>query len=124
MSEKKKVLVVDDSAVMRVLVRKFLSEEFDCVTAENGQDGLSKAIEHKPDAVLADLEMPGMNGIELIKALQANPSTKSIPVIVITTVSAVELVSSHRHLGVAGFVLKPLQKQYLLAKLRHLFETA
>jgi two-component system chemotaxis response regulator CheY len=99
---------------------KFLADSFDCLEAENGQQGYELAASKFPDVVLADLEMPVKDGLGLLKAMHADTRTKAIPVIMMTTVMAVERVNECRAEGCAGFVLKPVQQEYLMAKLRHL----
>jgi CheY-like chemotaxis protein len=99
-----------------------LGGEFTCTEAENGAEGLKKAIEHNPDAVVADLEMPVMDGTGLLRALRADTRTQQIPVVIATTVTAVDRVNECRSLGCAGFVLKPVQKEYLMAKLRQVIK--
>ncbi|MFN7135727.1 MAG: response regulator [Myxococcales bacterium] len=121
---KPKVLVVDDSPTIRAQVVELLSEEFECVQAVNGADGLRKIREQRPHAVVADLEMPEMDGIGLLRSLRADPVLSSTPVIILTTVTAVTQVNECRSLGCAGFVLKPPEKAYLLAKLRQLTRAA
>lgn len=73
------------------------------------------------DAVISNLAMQGMGGVELLKAMKASPSTSGVPVIVVTTSTSVDAMNSCRALGCAGFVLKPVDVSYLKAKLRRLF---
>jgi len=115
-----RILVVDDSPTIRVKMLELLSTSFDCFEAINGKDGFEKALLERPDAVVADLEMPEMDGIGLLRAMRADGRTQRIPVVIATTVTAIERVNECRALGCAGFVLKPVQKEYLLAKLRQL----
>jgi two-component system chemotaxis response regulator CheY len=121
---RRRVLVVDDSATIRAQVVQVLSEEFDCIEAEDGRQGLTKAQTERPDAVVCDLEMPNLDGIGLLRGMREDARTRSTPVIIVTTVTAVDRVNECRSLGCAGFVLKPLQKEYLLAKLRQLMNQA
>lgn len=118
------ILVVDDSPTIRAQVVELLSEQFECVQAVNGADGLQKIRELRPAAVVADLEMPEMDGIGLLRSLRDDPSLSSIPVVILTTVTAIEQVNECRSLGCAGFVLKPPEKTYLLAKLRQITRNA
>ena len=122
-SPRRKVLVVDDSATVRAQVVQILSASYECVEAQDGRDGYDRALKERPDAVVADLEMPQMDGLGLLRALRQNPQTQTLPVVIITTVTAVEAVNQCRALGCAGFVLKPVQSEYLLAKLRRLLVT-
>jgi two-component system chemotaxis response regulator CheY len=117
---RKKVLVIDDSATVRAQVTTALGPTYDCVEAANGQEGFERAVATNPAAVIADLEMPVLDGLGFLRLLRAEPRTKAIPVIVITTVTAVEKVNECRTLGCAGFVLKPVDTAYLLAKLAKL----
>lgn len=123
MTPRRRILIVDDSETVRTQSRQILSDTFDCLFASNGQEGLEIAIRELPDAVLTDIEMPIMTGVEFLRELRANPVTKEIPAIVITTVTAIELVNECRSLGCSGFVLKPLVKDYVLAKLGQLLRT-
>lgn len=117
---RRKILVVDDSATIRAQVTAALSKTYTCVEAVNGQEGFDKAVETMPAAVIADLEMPVLDGLGFLRLLRADPRTHGIPVIVITTVTAVEKVNECRTLGCAGFVLKPVDTAYLMAKLAKL----
>ncbi len=117
---RKKVLIVDDSPTVRAQITGFLKTEFDCASAENGDEGLLKAREQRPDALVVDLEMPKMDGMELLRRLRADAKTRSVPVVIVTTVTSLDRVNECRALGCAGFVLKPLEPEYLKAKLRQL----
>lgn len=102
-----KVLVVDDSAFMRVVIRDMLAgDDMEVLTARNGREALTKIAEQKPDAVTLDVEMPEMNGLEVLQRLIGD---NKLPVI---------MLSSHTHkgsritmdalsLGAADFVAKP-----------------
>jgi CheY-like chemotaxis protein len=115
---KKLILVVDDSESSRLHVINILSTEYECIPASDGQEGLRLAAAQLPDAVIADLEMPGMDGVEMLRALRARPETASLPVIILTTSTNVTAANDVRRLGCSGFVLKPVQPDYLLAKMR------
>jgi CheY-like chemotaxis protein len=117
---KKRVLIVDDSITIRTQIQSTLSSEYECLTASNGSEGLSRALKDMPDAMIVDLEMPLMDGVELLTQLKATQSTSGIPVIIVTTVTAVARMNECRALGCAGFVLKPVDSGYLKVKLRNL----
>lgn len=112
--------MVDDSATMRDFFRGVLSDEFDCEMAIDGSMALGMALKSPPDAVVTDLEMPNKDGVELLRALRQEEATKNVPVVVVTTVTALDKVNECRALGCVGFVLKPVQKEYLVAKIRQL----
>lgn len=121
---KKRVLVVDDAPTVRAQLVQMLEKEFECISAENGAIGLEKALKENPDAVVADLEMPEMDGISLLRALRADKRTQTVPVVIATTVTSLDRVNECRTLGCNGFILKPVQADYLIAKLRQLMTPA
>jgi CheY-like chemotaxis protein len=117
---KRKVLVVDDSATARQHVVRELSAEFDCVAVESAEKALESISTLRPNAIVSDLEMGGMGGIQLLKELKSRSEATDIPVIIVTSVMAVEQMNECRALGCAGFVLKPVDGAYLRAKLTRL----
>ena len=83
------ILLVDDSAsVLRLLTFLFESERYDVMTASDGAEGLQRIAERMPDVVITDSVMPGMSGSELVRKLKAQPSTRHIPVIMLTSSEA------------------------------------
>ena len=79
------VLVIDDDATVRDLVKRSLSKEgLQVMTAANGEEGLRLAKEHRPDVVTLDVQMPGMGGWDVLKALKADPALREIAVIMMT----------------------------------------
>lgn len=117
---KKRVLIVDDSATVRSHILQALSTEYECLQASDGVGGLETARSSVPDAMIVDLEMPVMNGIEMLRQLKDDVRTKAIPVVIVTTVTAADQMNTCRALGCAGFVLKPVDVAYLTVKLRQL----
>jgi two-component system, chemotaxis family, chemotaxis protein CheY len=112
------VLVVDDSAVMRAMIARVvrlsgvpLGEMYE---AANGAEGLRVVGEHWVDLVLLDINMPVMNGEEMLRRLRAEPETASLPVIVVSTESSETRVHALEELGVA-FVHKPFAPEDLRA---------
>jgi two-component system, chemotaxis family, chemotaxis protein CheY len=116
----KSILAVDDSATVRKFVSVALTMQgFTVVTACDGMDALEKLPNQQVDIVITDLNMPNMDGFELIKALRDNPAYKDIPVIILTSLT--DDVSKDRGagLGVNSYLVKPfsLEKiQYEVSK--------
>jgi len=82
---KKKILLIDDNEEFKDMLFEYLKMYgFEILSAENGDKGISLAIENIPDLIFLDVSMPSKTGIEVLKELQNNESTKEIPVIVIT----------------------------------------
>ena len=116
----KEVLVVDDSATVRKFVSVSLSMQgFKVVTACDGMDALEKLPTGKFDLVITDLNMPTMDGFELIKTLRESAEFKDLPVIILTSLSDQANREQGAKLGVGSYVVKPfsLEKiQYEVSK--------
>jgi len=111
----KKFLIVDDSASMRQLVSFTIKDAgYDVQVAENGKDALAKLGGGKVDMVITDLNMPEMDGIELIKKLRAMPDYKFAPIIMLTTESQESKKQEGKQAGASGWIVKPFQPEQLL----------
>ncbi len=112
------VLIVDDSAVMRAMIARVVRLSGvplgDFYEAGNGEEGLRCISEHWVDLVLLDINMPVMNGEEMLRRVRANPETAALPVIVVSTESSETRVHALEELGVA-FVHKPFAPEDLRA---------
>ena len=105
---KKTLLVVDDEISIRLLLEHFLGEEYNVVTKENGKtayDWLENG--NHPDLILADLEMPKLDGFELLAKLQGNKQTQSIPCMVVTGKTKTDNYMKSFRLGAMDFLQKP-----------------
>ncbi|MBN2576951.1 MAG: response regulator [Deltaproteobacteria bacterium] len=117
---RKKILLVDDSSTARLLARMVLQEtSYDVVTAQDGLEGLEKAMVEKPDLILLDVMMPKMDGIETCKRLRDEPSTAAIPIIMVTTRGEEGIAEASYAYGCNEFVTKPVDPAELLAKVRN-----
>ena len=109
MKQMKRILVIDDEAIIRESLKLSLETEdgLEVLTACSGIDGLSIARAERPDAILLDVMMPGMDGLATFQELQADAATRSIPVMFVT--GNVELVARHglAECGAAGVIAKP-----------------
>lgn len=91
MTEKTKILIVDDDILLSKMYQKKLSiEGFDVAGAGDGEEGLAKAKEFKPNLIMLDIMMPKMDGFETLKQLKAGDDTKDIPVIFLTNLASDE----------------------------------
>lgn len=110
------ILVVDDSASMRNMVTATLMSAGHKVTdASDGQAALNKAKTAKFDAVVTDLNMPVMDGIELVKNLRMLPTYKYTPILLLTTESSSEKKTLGKQAGATGWLVKPFNPEKLLA---------
>lgn len=105
----KTILVIDDNEGLRELLSVYLSEHaYKCVMTDQGSEGLTLASELRPDAIIMDLMMPGMDGWELLQRLRTRLETREIPVIICSVINDPELAYS---LGASAFVSKPISKE-------------
>ena len=116
----KTVLVVDDSATVRKFVSVSLEMQgFDVSVACDGMDALEQLPKRRFDLIITDLNMPNMDGFELIRALRENPELVDLPVIILTSLSDQANKEQGSKLGVSSYVVKPfsLEKiQYEVSK--------
>lgn len=119
------ILVVDDSLSVRVSLTRFLnSEGYATRTAKDGVEALEEIAKRKPAALLLDLEMPRLNGLELTARLRAQPDTRAIPIVMITSRAAEKHRAQAQIAGVDVYVTKPYREADLLAHLRGLLTKA
>ena len=116
MSDKKKVLCIEDEKEMIDLMRLILERRgFDFVGAEGGQEGLEKIRHEKPDLILLDLMMPGVDGWEVYRQLKADDELEDIPVIVVTAkAQSIDKVLGLHIARVEDYITKPFGPQELL----------
>jgi len=117
-----KVLVVeDDQETIRLLQEILGTKPYSVLWARNGEEGLSLAHSGRPDAIILDLMMPGMNGFEMLERLRADPETAHIPVTVLTAMDVTGEKRRFIDAHIQGFIPKTaLTPQTLLAELRRL----
>jgi len=120
--DEKKILVVDDDQNMLQLLYTFLRDSYRVTTATNGQEALDMIREKRPDLVLLDYLMPGMNGKETLEVIRNDEELKDLPVFFLTGVSDTNKISECLKLDPIGYILKPIGKFSLLAKIRANFE--
>ncbi len=111
----KRIMTVDDAASVRQLVSFTLSKEgYEVVEACDGKDALQKLTGTQVDMVVTDLNMPEMNGIELIKNLRAEAKYRFIPIIMLTTESQAGIKEEGKAAGATGWIVKPFQPAQLI----------
>jgi DNA-binding response OmpR family regulator len=103
-----RILVVDDDPRLLHIVEMYLSiEGYDVVTAENGEDGLREVETARPDLVILDIMMPGMDGIEACRRIRTNAETQSVPVVMFSALSSDDDVERARLAGANHLITKP-----------------
>jgi two-component system chemotaxis response regulator CheY len=109
------LLIVDDSASMRQMVSFTLKDAgYDVISANNGKDALTKLNGPKISMVITDLNMPEMDGIELIRQLRGLPGFKFTPILMLTTESQDAKKMAGKQAGASGWIVKPFKPEQLL----------
>jgi two-component system chemotaxis response regulator CheY len=117
----KTILSVDDSASIRQLITFTLSKEgYAVMEAVDGKDALDKVKASPVDMVITDLNMPNMDGLELIRSLRGNPAFKFTPIVMLTTESAMNKKDAGKEAGATGWIVKPFKPEQLIAVVKRL----
>jgi len=107
LNNKKKVLIVDDNNdLTTVLVEKLNFSGFDALGADNGEEGLKKALDFHPDIILLDLVMPKMGGIDMLKKLREDPWGKNARVVILTLMEQVNYMAEAMESNILGYLVK------------------
>lgn len=118
--DKPRLLVIDDNADMRAMVRQILASEYEIYEAANGKEGLAKAARMVPDLIVSDVMMPVMDGLELTRRLKEELSTSHIPVLLLTACSMDEQRVQGYDSGADGYISKPFSGEVLTSRVRSL----
>ncbi len=101
------VLIIEDSPTVRLYYRKiFESKGFEVIEAENGQNGWILAYERVPDIIVLDMVLPDLHGLEILKKIRGNETTKNIPILVLTSVKELNEVQKAINLGANYYSVK------------------
>lgn len=114
-----KILIVDDDKTTRKLLSFYLKGSgFEVVTAENGLDALEKLGMDEINLVMTDLNMPYMDGIELVKTLKSDPNTAQIPIIMVTTEADINEQNRALAAGANAYITKPVTADTIAKKIK------
>jgi len=112
-------LVVDDSAAVRRMVCDTLAGAgFGCDQAENGLEAIRLVLRNPYALIVTDINMPGLDGLKFVQRIRASEKGREVPVLVLTSERDQDSVLRARHLGVQGFVLKPVTPEGLLDRVQ------
>ena len=119
-----KFLIVDDFSTMRRIVRGLLKEMgcHNCEEAEDGNAALNMLRAQRFDFVVSDINMPNLNGFELLKAMKADDALKHIPVLMVTAEARKEDIVLAAQSGAAGYIVKPFTKATLEEKVQKIMQ--
>jgi twitching motility two-component system response regulator PilH len=114
----KKILIVDDSPTERHVLNDMLTKAgYEVVASDNGEDAILKAKNVRPDVILMDVVMPGLNGFQATRAISRDPDTRTIPIILCTSKSQETDKIWGMRQGARDYVVKPINRDELLAKI-------
>ncbi|MFK5987088.1 MAG: response regulator [Pseudomonadota bacterium] len=115
---KKYILVIDDEKVNQIILQEMLEEDYETLCAEDGENCLRLIKERTPDLILLDVNMPGLNGLEVCKEIRKNPQHINIPIIFVSALaSANERLQGYKA-GADDYITKPFVEQELLTKIK------
>jgi len=115
----KRILIVEDQADNRQIIRDMLgTTDYEITEAENGEQALVAIAKERPDLILMDIQLPIMDGYEATRRIKDDPTTKSIPIIAVTSYALSGDEQKARAAGCDDFVLKPYSPRQLLTKIR------
>jgi DNA-binding response OmpR family regulator len=118
----KKILCVDDDVSIRTILEHTLGQSFDVATVEDGEKAVAWiAAEGNPDCMVVDLQMPGLNGFDLIKKVRGEQATKKIPLIVLSSKESSDEKIKSLNLGADDYLLKPFNPEELTARIESIF---
>jgi two-component system phosphate regulon response regulator PhoB len=119
------ILVVEDELAIRDMLRMALElADFTCIEAENIQDAYTLVVDERPDLVLLDWMLPGGSGLELLRRLKRNDSTRELPVIMLTAKTTEDNVIQGLDVGADDYVSKPFAPRELIARIKSLLRRA
>lgn len=116
------ILIIDDNADVRDYVKSLLKEEYTVIEAPDGRAGLKKAMKYVPDAIICDVMMPVMDGLECCRKLKTELQTSHIPVMLLTACSLHEQRIQGFECGADSYISKPFNSKLLLVRLRNLMD--
>lgn len=119
---KKKVMIVDDEKQIVDLIKLSLGEEYDYMVAYSGEEALSKLEDDRPDLILLDIMMPGMDGYEVAKRIRADPSKSDIIIAMVSAKKEDHDILTGIDVGAIAFITKPFNPYELQEKVNELLD--
>jgi DNA-binding response OmpR family regulator len=119
-----KILIIDDEKDFCFFIKANLelTNQYEVLTATEGEEGLQTAHEQKPDLILLDLSMPGISGLELLKRLKEKSTTASIPVFVLTATNDKDSIAGIEDFNIADYISKPCKIESLQSKIERILK--
>ena len=121
--ETPQLLIVEDNRQLQDYLATFFSYDYRVITANNGKEGLEKAVKNMPSIIISDLMMPEMNGIDMCKKLKTDINTSHIPIFILTAKAGLENEKEGLETGADEFILKPFNIEVLKLRLDNILRT-
>ena len=119
--KKKKILLIEDEPYQVMMIKfRLEANNFDFISACNGEEGLKKTYEEKPDLILLDLFMPKIDGYEVCRRLRRNKETKKILIVFFTASAGPDIKEKFHDYGADDYISKPFESEELVAKINAL----
>ena len=117
--KRKRILIVDGSEQVRKVLTETLNEAgFDVVEARNGAEALAEIDDRPADMVISDIDMPGVNGVELIQQIRSRKENRFVPIIMLTFKDDSQLQEQGKAAGASGWLVKPFKPEHVLSVVR------
>lgn len=121
-SSKKRILAVDDNAIVLTRIENTLSNDYEVITVNSGVRALRYLEQEKPDLILLDIQMAHKDGIETLREIRNMEDRDDIPVIMLTAVEDKEIVLESAKIGICDYILKPFYSDDLIKRIRRVLE--
>ena len=119
----KSILLIEDNELTRKLIEKFIElNNYKTIIAENAEDALNILRERSPDLILTDIMLPGMSGIDFVRAVREHPEYKDIPIIVLSAFSTDTDIREAFYAGCTDYIVKPIDINEFSTKLKKYLE--
>jgi len=113
--EKYRIMIIEDNPKnMKIMVDLMQVHGYETITAEDGMSGLETALKEKPDLILMDVQLPGIDGYEVTRRLKGKDATRDIPVVVVTSFAMKGEEARAKEVGAAGYISKPIDIHKLM----------
>ena len=117
----RKILLVDDSETILQMEQMILEpDSYEIIMARDGAEGVAKALATRPDLILMDVVMPGMDGFEAVKRLRDHEQTRTVPIVMVTSKVEAESMEMGYQNGCSDYIVKPIDRFELVAKIKNL----
>jgi len=122
--DKTKILIIEDEAeIVKMLTRILEKQGYEVASACDGLEGLAKVKSYKPELVLLDVNMPKVDGLQVLELLKTSPETSQIPVVMCTARAKIDDVEGALGIGADGYIAKPFAIERLISKIKDVLET-